>query len=37
MQLHEQFRPRRWSDVVGQDKAVAIIDRIRQRGLSGRT
>jgi len=37
MQLHEQFRPYQWSEVVGQDKAIAILDRIRKRGLSGRT
>lgn len=35
--LHETHRPREWSQVVGQSKAVATIDRFRQRGnLSGR-
>ncbi len=37
MQLHEQFRPCQWSEVIGQDKVLAIVDRIRKRGLSGRT
>jgi DNA polymerase III gamma/tau subunit len=36
MQLHEQYRPASWSDVVGQDKILARIEAIRQRGLSGR-
>jgi DNA polymerase III gamma/tau subunit len=37
MQLHEQFRPKTWADVVGQDKALSILDNLRQRsGLSGR-
>jgi len=36
MQLHEQHRPRNWSDVVGQDKAVAKIEGLRKRGLAGR-
>jgi DNA polymerase III gamma/tau subunit len=36
MQLHEQYRPRDWSDVVGQDKAIAKIDALRNRGLAGR-
>jgi DNA polymerase III subunit gamma/tau len=36
MQLHEQHRPRSWSDVVGQDKMIAKIDWLRNRGLAGR-
>ena len=36
MQLHEEYRPRQWSEVVGQDKALAKINRLRQRGLAGR-
>ena len=36
MQLHEQFRPQSWSDVVGQSKALARIERLRKRGLGGR-
>ena len=34
--LYEQYRPRKWSEVVGQDKVVAIIERLRPRGLGGR-
>ena len=36
MQLYEQYRPRQWADVVGQEKALAKIDRLRPRGLAGR-
>lgn len=36
MQLHEQYRPRTWAEVVGQDKAVVTIGRIAKRGLAGR-
>jgi len=36
MQLHEQYRPTSWDHVVGQSKAVARIDQLRQRGLGGR-
>ena len=36
IQLHEQNRPRCWSEVVGQDKVLAKIDRLRKRGLAGR-
>jgi DNA polymerase-3 subunit gamma/tau len=36
MQLHEQYRPRKWSDVVGQDKVIARIEALRSRGLAGR-
>ena len=36
MQLHEQFRPTDWSDVVGQSKALRKIDVLRKRGLGGR-
>lgn len=35
-QLFEQYRPRTWSDVVGQDKALAKIETLRRRGLAGR-
>ncbi len=31
MMLHEKYRPREWSDLVGQDKAVAIARRIIER------
>ena len=34
--LHEQYRPRTWDDVVGQDKAVAKIRALAKRGLAGR-
>jgi replication-associated recombination protein RarA len=36
MQLHEQHRPADWSAVVGQDRVVETIDRLRNRGLGGR-
>ena len=36
MQLHEEHRPASWNDVIGQDKAIAKIHRLRQRGLAGR-
>lgn len=35
-QLFEQYRPTSWSDVVGQPKALAKINVLRRRGLSGR-
>lgn len=34
--LPEQYRPRTWADVVGQDKALAKLDVLRKRGLAGR-
>lgn len=37
MQLYEQYRPRSWSEVIGQDKTMALIDRLRKRGLAGRS
>jgi DNA polymerase III gamma/tau subunit len=36
MQLVEKYRPRDWSDVVGQEKVLAKIEGLRQRGLAGR-
>jgi DNA polymerase-3 subunit gamma/tau len=36
MQLYEQYRPGAWSDVVGQEKVLAKIGRLRSRGLAGR-
>jgi len=36
MQLYEQYRPKSWNDVVGQDKVRAQIDALRPRGLGGR-
>ena len=35
-QLTEQYRPREWSDVVGQDKVVGRIQTLSKRGLAGR-
>jgi DNA polymerase III subunit gamma/tau len=36
MQLHEQYRPQHWSDVIGQEKVIARIEALRKRGLAGR-
>ncbi len=37
MQLHEQYRPQSWGDVVGQDKVLARLDLLRKRaGFGGR-
>jgi replication-associated recombination protein RarA len=36
MQLHEQYRPQTWSEVVGQDKTLARIAKLRHRGIGGR-
>src|SRR5262245_9267280 len=36
MQLHEQYRPRSWSDIVGQDTLVTKIRSLAKRGLTGR-
>ena len=36
VQLHEQYRPKSWGEVVGQDKALAKIEQLRRRGLGGR-
>lgn len=36
-QLHEQYRPRVWAEVIGQDKVLARIDALRRRGLGGRS
>lgn len=35
-ELHEQYRPNAWADVVGQDKVIGKIDALRRRGLAGR-
>ena len=37
MQLCEQYRPKSWAEVVGQDKALARLDVLRRRGLGGRS
>ena len=36
VQLHEQYRPKNWNDVVGQEKAIAKIETLPQRSLAGR-
>ena len=36
MQLHEQYRPREWAEVVGQDKVVERVRSLAKRGLAGR-
>lgn len=36
MQLHEQYRPQSWSDLVGQDNAVKRIQSLQRRGFGGR-
>lgn len=35
--LFEQYRPRTWSELVGQDKIVAKVELLRRRGLGGRS
>jgi len=34
--LTDQYRPRCWSEVIGQPKALAILAALRPRGLTGR-
>jgi len=34
--LFEQYRPRSWSEVVGQDEALRQIVAVRRRGIAGR-
>lgn len=34
--LTEKYRPKQWIDIVGQDKVILKIERLRKRGLSGR-
>ena len=36
MQLHEEYRPKQWSEVVGQDKAIEKIETVAKRGIGGR-
>ena len=36
MQLHEQYRPRAWHEVVGQDKVIQRIEALKARSLGGR-
>ena len=35
-QLTEEYRPRTWNDVIGQDKVVQRIQALAKRGLAGR-
>ena len=35
-QLYEDYRPTKWSEVVGQADAISTIKRMRERGLGGR-
>ncbi len=37
MQLHEQYRPKAFSEVVGQKATVSRIEGLRKRGLAGRS
>lgn len=37
MQLHEQYRPSTWADVVGQDQAVGQVRAVARRGFAGRS
>jgi DNA polymerase-3 subunit gamma/tau len=34
--LSEQYRPKTWDDVVGQDKVVGTLRKLEKRGLAGR-
>ncbi len=34
--LYEQYRPKRWDDVIGQDKAVRRAQAIASRGYGAR-
>ena len=36
MQLHEQYRPRAWHEVIGQDKVIQRIEGLKARSLTGR-
>jgi replication-associated recombination protein RarA len=36
MMLFEKYRPARWPDVIGQDKAVRAVDLLRKGGFGGR-
>lgn len=36
MNLHEQYRPKTFADVVGQEKPLSKLARLGQRGLAGR-
>jgi len=36
MMLYQKYRPRSWNEVVGQDEAVLVLDRLRKVSLGGR-
>lgn len=36
MPLHEKYRPKTWAEVIGQEKVIAQVERLRPRGLGGR-
>jgi len=36
LQLHEQYRPQTWAEVLGQEKTIRRIERLARRSLSGR-
>src|SRR5262249_36926655 len=36
MQLTEQYRPKTWDEVAGQEEVLATINALRRRGLGGR-
>ena len=36
MPLYEQYRPRQWAEVIGQNKVLAKLNVLRRRGLAGR-
>lgn len=36
MQLYEKYRPTSLAGVIGQDKAIATLERVRARGVGGR-
>jgi replication-associated recombination protein RarA len=35
-QLCEQYRPRTWAEVIGQDKPISALLKLQKRGLAGR-
>lgn len=37
MQIHEKHRPKSFGEVVGQDKVISTLTRLRSRGLAGRS
>jgi DNA polymerase-3 subunit gamma/tau len=36
MQLCEQYRPKQWNEVIGQDRAITKLQALAKRGLGGR-